>query len=465
MSEKPHLLALTQPEFDAVLAGLRVLSAAITDSDICPDDGEIGDILTNAGAHAGLSVEAIDALGDRINAGDDDLRDTLKAAAYLIEDGHELLSNAAHPDAIDGTAVALAALLTEKERTMGGLPALVRIQQRYRRAADLRELLNNLDIGDIVSLTANAGRPTDTGVVVAFNRDPEVSDTDEPEWMARVALDSGDADVSVWCLALNSGAELSPMLQAVRAASLTGQAQPAANPDLGFDEDGYDDGVDADDITAVIVSDDARQSSQGRRVSPRTASTLTCISEIKPGDVLDLQEDVLFAKVVMAPNELKKAESSGFTVTEVKPLDTGETVAIAFAGLVGYAYYPQTAKVWRVAQAGPTPHEALAAWRVEHVGPTGAYVTAEPPVKQVSEMTPLEFSRRHQRRALPDDLVTIMARGVAGRWYVADNFIHENYSTPDFNGAVREAESRRLRYERAGMTVEISAPDSFKTCL
>ncbi len=51
------------PEFDAILAGLRLLAAALPEMQ--EDDG-ILDILTSAGEHAGLSAEEINELGDRL---------------------------------------------------------------------------------------------------------------------------------------------------------------------------------------------------------------------------------------------------------------------------------------------------------------------------------------------------------------------------------------------------------------
>lgn len=55
-------MQFTKIQTDAVLAGLRLLQAALTGGLVRPNDGEIGDILTDVGTHAGLSADDIDAL-------------------------------------------------------------------------------------------------------------------------------------------------------------------------------------------------------------------------------------------------------------------------------------------------------------------------------------------------------------------------------------------------------------------
>lgn len=52
---------------DAVLAGLRLLQEALEAGRVQPNDGGIGDILTNGGEHAGVTAEEIDALCDELN--------------------------------------------------------------------------------------------------------------------------------------------------------------------------------------------------------------------------------------------------------------------------------------------------------------------------------------------------------------------------------------------------------------
>ena len=46
--------------YNAVLAGLRLLQKALDDGEVTPNDGDIGDILTNSGSHPGLTAEEID---------------------------------------------------------------------------------------------------------------------------------------------------------------------------------------------------------------------------------------------------------------------------------------------------------------------------------------------------------------------------------------------------------------------
>ena len=52
---------------DAVLAGLRLLQDALEAGRVLPNDGGIGDILTNAGAHGGITIDEIDALCEELN--------------------------------------------------------------------------------------------------------------------------------------------------------------------------------------------------------------------------------------------------------------------------------------------------------------------------------------------------------------------------------------------------------------
>jgi len=47
---------------DAIIAGLRLLQTSLKDRLVIPNDGDIGDILTNSGDHEGLTVDEIDAL-------------------------------------------------------------------------------------------------------------------------------------------------------------------------------------------------------------------------------------------------------------------------------------------------------------------------------------------------------------------------------------------------------------------
>lgn len=56
------LYRITNEQCDAIIAGLRLLQCAMLDGLVKPGDGDVGDILTNSGQHAGLSVEAINDL-------------------------------------------------------------------------------------------------------------------------------------------------------------------------------------------------------------------------------------------------------------------------------------------------------------------------------------------------------------------------------------------------------------------
>lgn len=57
---------------DAILAGLRLLQCGMEKREgyhpVEPNDGDVGDILTNSGLHSGLSVEEIDEYCNEINS-------------------------------------------------------------------------------------------------------------------------------------------------------------------------------------------------------------------------------------------------------------------------------------------------------------------------------------------------------------------------------------------------------------
>lgn len=53
-------------KMDAILAGLRLLAHDMTHGAVKANDGAIGDILTNAGEHDGLTVDEVDALADEL---------------------------------------------------------------------------------------------------------------------------------------------------------------------------------------------------------------------------------------------------------------------------------------------------------------------------------------------------------------------------------------------------------------
>lgn len=59
-------LSVSKAEYDAVIAGLRMLAAGVGTGAVSADDGDIGEILTNGGAHSGLSAEEIHDLCDRL---------------------------------------------------------------------------------------------------------------------------------------------------------------------------------------------------------------------------------------------------------------------------------------------------------------------------------------------------------------------------------------------------------------
>lgn len=60
------LPAVNTDEFNALIASLRLLSAAMSGGLVKPNDGDIGDVLTDSGTHEGLNAEQIHNLCDRI---------------------------------------------------------------------------------------------------------------------------------------------------------------------------------------------------------------------------------------------------------------------------------------------------------------------------------------------------------------------------------------------------------------
>lgn len=60
-------LDLSRKDFDAVLAGLRLLQCALDSGEVEPNDGDVGNILTCDGDHEGLDAAGIDALCENLN--------------------------------------------------------------------------------------------------------------------------------------------------------------------------------------------------------------------------------------------------------------------------------------------------------------------------------------------------------------------------------------------------------------
>lgn len=57
---------LTLAQADAIYAALRLLAGELATERVSPADGNIGDILTNSGAHAGLNSEEVHDLCDEL---------------------------------------------------------------------------------------------------------------------------------------------------------------------------------------------------------------------------------------------------------------------------------------------------------------------------------------------------------------------------------------------------------------
>lgn len=66
--QQAERLSVSKTEFDAVIAGLRMLAAGVEVGSVTAEDGDIGEILTDGGMHSGLSAEEIHDLCDRLLA-------------------------------------------------------------------------------------------------------------------------------------------------------------------------------------------------------------------------------------------------------------------------------------------------------------------------------------------------------------------------------------------------------------
>ncbi|UTC28663.1 hypothetical protein MARCHEWKA_01500 [Brevundimonas phage vB_BpoS-Marchewka] len=67
------VLGLSPREYDAAMAGLRLLARELAAGRVAPDDNDIGQILTNGMEHPGLSAEQIHDLADAWQAGERDI--------------------------------------------------------------------------------------------------------------------------------------------------------------------------------------------------------------------------------------------------------------------------------------------------------------------------------------------------------------------------------------------------------
>ena len=62
-------MPLMKKQLDAILAGLRLLQTSLENRLVLPNDGNIGDILTDAGSHDGMTAAEIDVFCEEINFG------------------------------------------------------------------------------------------------------------------------------------------------------------------------------------------------------------------------------------------------------------------------------------------------------------------------------------------------------------------------------------------------------------
>ena len=67
------IMGFSPREYDAALAGLRLLARELAAGRVSPDDNDIGQIMTNGMEHPGLTAEQIHALADAWQAGERDI--------------------------------------------------------------------------------------------------------------------------------------------------------------------------------------------------------------------------------------------------------------------------------------------------------------------------------------------------------------------------------------------------------
>lgn len=153
-------MKFTDKQIDAILAGLRLLSEALDHNKVAPDDGSIGDILTNGGNHEGLSSEEIDTLCREINCG---TQDKLTVNLNIFDDEGNVLRGTTADLTTDeisdivAHASQLAVIRRSAKRSSGDTEAV---------QAELEEALSVAGVLDAVSEASakpNAGRTsTDT---------------------------------------------------------------------------------------------------------------------------------------------------------------------------------------------------------------------------------------------------------------------------------------------------------------
>lgn len=70
-AEQYALVRMDHHQFDAMIAGLRLLEREMERGNVAANDGDVGEILTDGGRHEGLTVEEISSFGDELLTGDD----------------------------------------------------------------------------------------------------------------------------------------------------------------------------------------------------------------------------------------------------------------------------------------------------------------------------------------------------------------------------------------------------------
>jgi hypothetical protein len=63
------MMQFSQKQSDAILAGLRLLQASLDNHRVLPNEGDIGDILTDTGSHKGMTADEIDRFCQEFNCG------------------------------------------------------------------------------------------------------------------------------------------------------------------------------------------------------------------------------------------------------------------------------------------------------------------------------------------------------------------------------------------------------------
>lgn len=90
-------MQFSKKQFDAILAGLALLQTALRNRLVLPNDGGIGDILTNGGSHEGLTDEEVGQLSEAFNCGDFEADGSMPVVVVEINGGAVYCARSSQP--------------------------------------------------------------------------------------------------------------------------------------------------------------------------------------------------------------------------------------------------------------------------------------------------------------------------------------------------------------------------------